>query len=487
MLATTRAGRREVAACCARAWRDGVRPGMTLAQAGALVAGELTVDEHEPRADAAALTALARWSRRWTPRAATDGTDGLMLDMTGCDRLWGKPGRMARRVLDTMDRLGVEARAGIAPSRGGAWALARSSDRPAVIADTPQSLADRLDTLPPTLLRLEPAEVDGLAEVGVERVGELRALPREGLADRFGAGVLRRLDQALGLIDEPIEPVRGWEPPSVERRFEGPVLNVEAIALASRELVDGLCSELVRRRRAAGRVRLSVERLDERLRMQIAHRDIELSRPTRQAKHLWALLSPIVERMHLGCGVEAMTLTAARAPRREDRQLSTGLDARGVTPPSELPGAGVVDVLSAQLGREAVRRVELIDTHVPEAAAATRPACEAREDREVNADRHAALAAVRPTVLLDPPEPAEVVLMNPEGPLMSLRWRDRHARVITSVGPERIAPRWWRARASTSIHDAARDYYRLQDDAGRWLWVYRSLTTGRWHVHGLWP
>lgn len=468
---------------------------MTLSQAGALVAGELAVDEHEPGADAAALTALARWSTRWTPRVATDGADGLMLDMTGCDRLWGKPGRMARRVLDAMDRLGVETRIGIAPTRGGAWALARSGGGAVVITDTMQSLVDRLDALPPALLRVEPAEVDGLAEVGVERIGELRALPREGLADRFGAGVLRRLDQALGLVDEPMESVHGWTPPSVARRFDGPVLNAEAIALASRELVDGLCAELVRRRRAAGRVRLSVERLDERLHTQIAHREIELSRPTRQAKHLWTLLSPIVERMHLGRGVEAMTLTATRAPRREDRQLSTGLDSTGDVQPSELPGAGagapalpgVVDVLSARLGREAVRRVELIDTHVPEAAATTRPACEAREDRQVNKDRHEALTTVRPTVLMDPPEPAEVVLMNPEGPLMSLRWRERQARVITSVGPERIAPRWWRVRASTSIHDAARDYYRLQDDAGRWLWVYRSLTTGRWHVHGLWP
>jgi hypothetical protein len=33
---------------------------------------------------------------------------------------------------------------------------------------------------------------------------------------------------------------------------------------------------------------------------------------------------------------------------------------------------------------------------------------------------------------------------------------------------------------------AARDYYRVQDEAGLWLWVFRRLDTGRWFVHGLW-
>ncbi|MEO0587052.1 MAG: DNA polymerase Y family protein, partial [Planctomycetota bacterium] len=117
MLATTRAGRREVAACCARAGAQGVRAGMSLAQAGALVRGGLEVAEHEPSADASALRAAARWAGRWTPRVAVDGVDGLMLDMTGCDRLWGGRGRVAARVLGAMGRLGVEAVVGMAPTR----------------------------------------------------------------------------------------------------------------------------------------------------------------------------------------------------------------------------------------------------------------------------------------------------------------------------------------------------------------------------------
>jgi hypothetical protein len=31
-----------------------------------------------------------------------------------------------------------------------------------------------------------------------------------------------------------------------------------------------------------------------------------------------------------------------------------------------------------------------------------------------------------------------------------------------------------------------RDYFKVQDEQGRWLWIYRVLEQGCWFVHGLW-
>jgi len=39
-------------------------------------------------------------------------------------------------------------------------------------------------------------------------------------------------------------------------------------------------------------------------------------------------------------------------------------------------------------------------------------------------------------------------------------------------GPERLAVEWWRAPAE--MRHAARDYYRLEDGAGRRFWLYRD-------------
>ena len=40
---------------------------------------------------------------------------------------------------------------------------------------------------------------------------------------------------------------------------------------------------------------------------------------------------------------------------------------------------------------------------------------------------------------------------------------------------------WW-----TDEESAARDYFRVQDAGGRWLWLFRSSNSGDWFVHGEW-
>jgi protein ImuB len=47
-------------------------------------------------------------------------------------------------------------------------------------------------------------------------------------------------------------------------------------------------------------------------------------------------------------------------------------------------------------------------------------------------------------------------------------------------GPERITPEWWRKGKG-----AARDYYRIEDRAGRRYWLFRE--EARWFLHGLFP
>ena len=53
-------------------------------------------------------------------------------------------------------------------------------------------------------------------------------------------------------------------------------------------------------------------------------------------------------------------------------------------------------------------------------------------------------------------------------------------RAVHSVGPERIAGRWWDG------HDKTRDYFDVQDEDGRRFWVFRVAETGKWYLHGSW-
>lgn len=95
---------------------------------------------------------------------------------------------------------------------------------------------------------------------------------------------------------------------------------------------------------------------------------------------------------------------------------------------------------------------------------------------------------VRPLRLFDPPPEVRVLYAVPEGPPAQFLWRGRACRVARWQGPERIAPEWWADRPGTRL----RDYYRVEDDAGRRLWLFREGVAGdgrggapRWFVHGV--
>jgi protein ImuB len=75
----------------------------------------------------------------------------------------------------------------------------------------------------------------------------------------------------------------------------------------------------------------------------------------------------------------------------------------------------------------------------------------------------------------------------PEGPPRQFRWRGVLHHVIDAEGPERIAPEWWRR----SGNEVERDYYVVEDTAGRRFWLYRAGRYGAggvtpaWFVHGV--
>ena len=467
---------------------------MTSAQAVALLPPHPDPEliDHAPHADAAALAAIARWCLRLGPVVAADPPDGLVLDLTGCERLHGGRFAMARATAGRLARLGLELHAALAPTLGAAWALARFDPSPLPVVGAAE-LGGRLDPLPVAALRLEPAEVAALGEVGIDRIDQLRALPREAVADRFGPGVLRRIDQALGRVAETVEGLKPWTPPRVERAFGGPCLSAEAVAEAFRGLCRKLAAHLDARGRAASSLTLGVDRLDADLRPESAHKPLSLSRPSRDPRHLWSLLAPHVERLDLCRGVEAVSLTAAVAPRRGHRQLAAPGVADGTGGPADLRAheAQLIDLLSARLGAGAVLRPRLTDSHVPEASFAATPAADAAElgHRRATQPGTPRPTLDRPTRLLDPPEPAEAVYLNPDGPVLTLRWRGVLLTLDASVGPEPVGRRWWRGvlrPGDLGGPGVERVYHRVRDEAGRWLWVFRRSDSGAWFVHGVW-
>jgi len=464
-------GAQVVAHCCDRARAGGVRLGMPAGEARALFAPEqVRALDDDPARTAAALERLARWAWRFAPVVAVDPPDGLLVDVTGCERVSRGERNLVRQTMRDVGRLGITGRAAIAPTFGCARALARfAAHRGSIVPDGGQR--DALAGLPVAALGIGFDIVDALAEVGVERLGQVMDLPRSGLASRFGEEVLLRLDRALGQAIETIEPVRLEARCIATREFDGAATQIEAIERTARALLDDVCAQLARRERGARRLDLELLRLDA----SPVRRHVTLGRPTCDAKRLWSLLGARVERVNLGFGVERVTLAATRTgsiAHEQRRMPGAGRDLDG-----ERALAETLDAMANRLGAQRVARIEAAESHLPERAFRLRPAMEdpARERARI-------APAARPTVMLDRPAPAEVICLTPDGPVVSLRWREGAGRIVASEGPERIGDEWW----SGDRAGPTRDYFRVCDESGRWWWLLREVETGRWFVCGGW-
>ncbi len=448
----------------------GLRRGQSHADARAIVPGLVSAPA-EPEEAARALHTLALWFERFSPAVAVDaalpGQQGLFLDMTGGAHLFGGEAALLDEILRRLDDAGIEACLALADTPGAAWALARWSGRRAALAPaggSRQALAD----LPVEALRLEEAAVRLLARFGLQRIGDLYGLPRAGLARRFrgqdGLALVRRLDQALGAEAEPLAPVRPAPDYRAWQVFAEPLTEAEGVGHVLPPLVEALCAKLERDGQGARALALDAFRTDGR----VARLAAGLSAPSRTPGHLLRLLKEKgLETLDLGFGADALMLTAVTAEPLAARQGELAGDPQRAGAEAAL--AGLIDRLQAKLGEGSVRRPQLVESHIPE-----------RSERWVPAEPQAPCEAAadagrpRPILLLHPPEPVQAIADLPDSAPSRFIWRRASHRVIKAEGPERLSPEWWRPAPLSGAPFRTRDYYAVEDEAGRRFWLFRD-------------
>ncbi|HMN85435.1 MAG TPA: DNA polymerase Y family protein, partial [Bauldia sp.] len=242
----------------AMAERLGLQRGQPLADARAMIPG-LEAAEEDGAADDALLERIADWAERYTPLVALDPPHGLMLDITGAAHLFGGEEAMAGDIAGRLAARGFAVRAAIAGTPGAAHAAARFT----ALAVVPEDGArDHLAALPLAALRLAPATVAALDRVGLKRIGQILDAARAPLAARFGAGLLRQLDRALGIEEEAIGPRRPVPALIAERRFAEPVVSEDDIARTLRSLAAALAGSLEARGEGARAYELALFRVD---------------------------------------------------------------------------------------------------------------------------------------------------------------------------------------------------------------------------------
>lgn len=422
---------------------SGLRPGMSLAAACAL-APALVTATRDVALESAALTSLALWAEQFTPLLHVAEPDTLLLEIGGCLRLFDGLERLMAQVRHGLHELGFDASLACAPTATGASMLARNGLEERIT--DPPALRARLRHLP--VDSLGEGDAATLAHMGLRTLGDCLRMPREGLARRFGAALLERLDRAFGHRPDPRAPF--VPPPRFTSRLvlPAPVHDVEPLLFGIRRLVGELAGFLAGRQ--AGVVRFSLRLEHER--GHATRVPIELSMPNREAAHLAMLAREHLSRLHLPAPVEACELACEETMQLAPRNFSLFADHESVTEER----ITLVERLRARLGREAVQGLALVPEHRPELAF-----------REVDPGSigGAGTGAERPLWLYQATRPVDV----------------RTLRMLT--GPERIESGWWDGR------DARRDYFiALRDDGSR-VWIYRlhddAEPVSRWYLQGL--
>lgn len=442
-----------------------------MSQAKALMRCPVHCEPLDPVLLARTLRRLARRATRFSPRVTPDAPDGMLIDATGCEHLFGGAPAMIRRVAEYFEKRGLTTRVGAAPCFGAAWALARFGANLTWINDVGE-IPKTLAPLPIAALRFTPEQQAMLESVGIETVGQAFKLPRAELASRLGPDAPRRIDQVLGKEKESITPVVTRPPVSVSRMFAGPTDRTESIALCVRQLLVALCREL--EHKDAGCRELCVTLLRSDLApVEIVARS---STPTRDSRHWYTLMLPQLERAHLGFGIEGVAMTAQGVRTLKFEQSSRWLDHTPAIGDDEL--CRLADTLASRLGNGRVLRMRTRASHIPERSCVLEPVEAAAQVQNLGGEEPPLLE--RPSLLLEQPVPIDTVFLFPEGPIGSVTAFGETWRVLRCIGPERISAEWWRREHLT------RDYYRLHTENGAWLWVFRVVENGRWFLHGEW-
>jgi protein ImuB len=227
--------------------------------------------------ETAAHAALLDCACAFSPRMEDQAADLVVLDISGLDRLFGSPAKIARELTQHTSKLGLAGNIGVAASIETAVHAARGFSGITLIPPG-QELA-RLGVLPVEVLldgnpgpsRRVPAKggmaagkpareiLDTLARWGVRTFLALAALPESAVHQRLGeAGVqLQRLARGEG--SRPLVPT---EPPlrfNEAAELEDSVALLEPLAFLLNHMVEQLCARLAGRALATQELRLRLD------------------------------------------------------------------------------------------------------------------------------------------------------------------------------------------------------------------------------------
>ena len=422
----------------------GLRPGMPLAAAQALGGCFATV-EYQPLEAERLRQLLAGWAYRFSSQVSTDLAHAIVLEVGHSLQLFGSWPRLETQMREELQALGFRHRLVVAPNPHAARVLANVHDGLAVGDNT---CLTALGQLPIERAGLPQDVAHALSRMGLRKLRQVFALPRDALNRRFPREVLQHLDRLRGAD----APLNWYQPPDAfEGRieFEHEVESSQALLFPLRRLTGDLAAFLAGRDGGVQRFTVVLEHDGMAYAEALSEIDVGLLSAEREAGMLFELARGRIEQAQVAAPVRGMRLVARELPAfvPAERDL---FDPR---PQQAVPWAQLRERLRARLGDDAVQGLGWSPDHRPE---------------------HAAGGSTLPRRMAGMPSPLRPGWLLAQ----AMPLRDRVQRVLAD--PERIESGWWDG------DDIRRDYYLVETASGQRAWAFRIAgeQAGPFMLHG---
>ncbi|WP_017259528.1 Y-family DNA polymerase [Pedobacter arcticus] len=466
VIAIKERGRQSVKCYNNFALKQGIKPGMSIADVKALVP-DVVVEDDEEGTERHLLKDLAEWCIRFSPIVAIDEPDGLLIDLTGCCHLWQGEVPYLRELLTRLRKKGYQVRGAIADTAGAAWAIARYGKEKAIIASGEHYHA--VLSLPPVALRLENNLVQRLHKLGLHRIENFIDIPRSVLRRRFGEALLLRIAQAMGKAEEFLKPIYIPEPYTERLPCLEPVRTAEAIEIAIQKLLEALCGRLQKQGMGLRKAVLACYRIDGK----VVSVCIGTHKSTHHIQHLYQLLKMRIVNIEPALGIELFVLEASGIEPVELLQQPIWTSSHES---DEQLLAEVLDRIALRAGKNAIQRYLPQAHYWPERSIKKVNSLEEKPTIPWPTDKP------RPTHLLAVPQPVLVSAPIPDYPPILFVYKGKRHDIKKADGPERIEREWW---IESGEH---RDYYVVEDETGKRYWLFRSghyaEERSEWFIHG---
>lgn len=423
------------------------------------------------------------WALRFTPRVALLD-EALLLEVGSTARLWG--GRAALQAL-----LRSQTPQAFDDEEGGnaqVWAEGPTALQALALLRLQRMGRHLSPHLPPrlphdlplaTLTALRP-HVAALQQLGCRSWGDLRALPRAGVARRFGAACLTALDQAWGEAPHGLRWITLPEQFALELELPALAESAGALLYAGQRLLDALQGWLRARQQGVLALQFAwrhdLRRIDGVELPPWRHLELRTAEPLQATAHLRRLLAERLAHERLAAPVNRLALrslqTAPLVQASASLLPAAADEAQGET------WHQLVERLSARLGAASLQVARLRADHRPECMQRWHPALAAPPAQAQAQGSHVASAALLPPWLLRPPQP---LVLQGSRPCL-------HGQPLRLLaGPQRVEAGWWEAAGWDEPGPGLvrRDYFVAHGAAAGRVWIFRDRASGAWFLHGV--